>query len=157
MKKIIFIGLCLIFSLQAFAQLGKSKQELLGQYGKDRVLKESEGKPGYSGLLIRVDSVQFMQATFKGDKAVMLSYVQADSMLNEQQYKKYLNQSLPGFTPQRTCALGSKTYLLDARKNQLVVQTHKNEGGGFPLTGLILVNDPSIIKSMADRIKQICQ
>lgn len=87
----------------------------------------------------------------------MLSYFSADSMLTEQLYNQYVGQSLPGFAPQKTCRLGNKTYLLDPRKNQLVVQSHKEDEGAFPLIGLILVSDPTIINSMSEKIRQFCK
>lgn len=157
MKKLLLLLVLLSSSLYTFAQMGKSKQELLASFGKERVLKESAGKPGYSGVLFKLDTVSYVQATFKGEKAVMLSYMHVDSMLTEQLYKNYISQNLPQFTPQKKCTLADKTYLLDSKKNQLVIQNHANEGGTFPLIGLTIVTDPAIISSMSEKIRQFCK
>lgn len=130
---------------------------MVAQIGKEQVLKESAAKPGYAGVLFMLDSISFLQATFRGETAVMLNYMQMDSLLSEQQYKDYLKLSLPGFAPLKKCTLGNKTYLLDTGKSQLVVLSHKNESGSFPLIGLIMVSDPTIINSMSEKIKQFCE
>ena len=157
MKKIPLLAFFLLITLGAFAQMGKTKAELLAKYGKSRVVKESEGRPGYSGILFRVDSTLFLQATFKADVAVMLSYVHTDSQLSEQQYIAYVSRNMPGFSPRQKCILGSKTYLLDASKNYLVVQNHREGDDAFPIVGLIMVTDPAIISSMAGKIREFCQ
>lgn len=157
MKKTGLFLILLLSSFVTFAQLGKSKQEMVAQIGKERVLKESSAKPGYAGVLFMLDSISFLQATFRGETAVMLNYMRMDSLLSEQQYNDYLSLSLPGFSPLKKCTLANKTYLLDTRKNQLVVQSHKSEGGPFPLIGVIMVSDPTIISSMSERIKQFCE
>jgi hypothetical protein len=157
MKKFFLLVTVLCCSCYAFGQLGKTKPEMLAELGEENVLKESAGKPGYSGLLFKLDSTQFMQATFRGEQAVMLSYFNADSLLSEQHYKGYLAESLPGFVPQKTCRLGDKTYLLNPGGNQLVVQTHRDEDSAFPLIGLILVNDPAIIRGLSEKVGRLCE
>lgn len=157
MKKLFLLVPALLFSCYAFGQLGKTKPEILAQLGEENVLKESAGKPGYSGLLFKLDSTQFMQATFRGEQAVMLSYFNADSLLSEEHYKGFLAESLPGFVAQKTCRLGDKTYLLNPGSNQLVVQTHRDEDTPFPLIGLILVNDPAIIRGMSEKVERFCE
>lgn len=157
MKKIPLLAFFLLITLGAFAQIGKTKVEMLAQYGKSSVVKESEGRPGYTGMLFRVDSTLYLQATFKADVAVMLSYVQTDSQLSEQQYTTFVSQNLPGFSPKQKCILGSKAYLLDASKNYLVVQNHRESDNAFPIVGVIIVTDPAIISSMAGKIREFCQ
>ncbi len=137
--------------------MGKSKADLLAQYGKEKVVKETESRPGYTGILFRPDSTTFLQATFKADVAVMLSYIYTEPLLDEEQYNAYINQHLPGFSPKQSCILGNKTYLLDASKNYLVVQNHLENSDAFPIRGLILVTDPAIISSMSAKIKEYCQ
>ncbi|AHM63343.1 hypothetical protein D770_25490 [Flammeovirgaceae bacterium 311] len=157
MKHILLFFLLLLMNTAAYAQMGKTKAELLALYGKEKVMKESEGRPGYTGILFRVDSSSFLQATFNADVAVMLSFIHTDMYLSEQQYSSYINQNLPGFTPQQSCILGNKTFLLNADNTVLVVQNHRQDSTDFPITGLIMVTDPAIIKSMADKIEEYCQ
>ncbi|WP_224995608.1 hypothetical protein [Cesiribacter sp. SM1] len=157
MKNISLLFLLCIVSLSAFAQLGKTKAELIAQYGQEKIMKESEGRPGYTGVLFMVDSSTFLQATFKADVAVMLSYMHTDRLIDEQQYQAYISENLPGFNAKQSCALGNKTYLLDASKSYLVVENHQENTESFPIRGLIMVTDPAIISSMSGKIKEYCQ
>lgn len=149
--------LLLLVSFGAMAQLGKSRQEVIATLGQERLLKESEGKIGYKGLLFQLEETLFMQASLKADRAVMLSYMKTDSLLSEQQYKTYVDQNLPGFKPGKKCRLGNKTYLIDTQKNQMVLQTHKEEVADFPLIALILVTDPAMISGMSEKVTRFCK
>ncbi|EMR03233.1 hypothetical protein ADICEAN_01626 [Cesiribacter andamanensis AMV16] len=158
MKKTALLLLTLLLSLGAQAQLGKTKADVLAHWGREKVLKESPGaRPGYSALLLELDSTRYLQVTFKAETAVMLSFMHTDSTISEQQYKAYLAENLGAFSPQRSCQLGAKTYLIDGRKNQMVVQNHRDEGGAYPLISLLIAADPALVKSLQSRMEGVCR
>lgn len=158
MKKISLLLIILLAAVPAFAQLGKSKAELIAQWGQDKVLKESEGsRPGYSAMLLGLDSTRYLQVTFKAEKAVMVTIMHTDSTITEQRYKEYLSGNIPGFAPQRKCLLAAKSYLIDAGKNQMVVQNHRDDAGTYPLISLVIATDPAIIKGLMGRMEGVCQ
>jgi hypothetical protein len=158
MKAIFLLLAALLCASSTYAQIGQTKEALIARWGPDKVLKESEGsRPGYSAMLLGLDSTRYLQVTFKAEKAVMVTIMHTDSTITEQRYKEYLSDNIPGFAPQRKCLLGPKSYLIDGRKNQLVVQNHRDEAGTYPLISLVIAADPAMIKSLMGRMEGVCQ
>jgi hypothetical protein len=158
MKTIVLLLAALLYGISTHAQIGQTKEALLAHWGQDKVLKESEGsRPGYSALLLGLDSVRYLQVTFKAEKAVMVTIMHTDSTITEQRYQQYLSENIPGFAPRRSCQLGAKSYLIDGGKNQLVVQHHREDAGAYPLISLVIAIDPAIIKGLMGRMEGVCQ